>query len=144
MTYTVLFVCVENSCRSQIAEAILNHLAESRGLPVRATSAGTKPSNKVNPLALKVLHEIGLDTDGLRPKPLTNEMIEKSDSIVTMGCLARYLCPAIFLSKTEDWDIEDPAGSPIKEFREVSDKIRRRVERLLSEISTPEGTAARN
>jgi len=127
----VLFVCVENSCRSQMAEAFFNSLAPS-GL--RATSAGTKPSERVNPQAVAVMKEIELDISEKRTKLLTSEMIEKADRIITMGCGAD-VCPAAFLPKIEDWKIEDPADQPVEKFREVRDEIRRRVEKLVEEMT---------
>ncbi|MGQ9515509.1 MAG: arsenate reductase ArsC [Thermoproteota archaeon] len=127
----MLFVCVENSCRSQMAEAILNKIAEDRGIAVRAMSAGTRPAAEVNPFAVQVLREIDIDASHQKPKLLTQEMLEKADKIITMGCLAKDVCPAIFLSKTEDWGIEDPSGKSIEKFREVRDIIKGKVEDLL-------------
>ncbi|MFQ6135411.1 MAG: low molecular weight phosphatase family protein, partial [Nitrososphaerales archaeon] len=135
ITYQVLFVCVENSCRSQMAEAIFNHLAEIERLNIRAVSAGTRPSDRINPSAIKVLRETGIDVGYQKPKPLTQEVIAQSDKIVTMGCLAKDICPAAFLPKTEDWRVEDPAGKSIEKFRDVRDIIRDRVERLFSEVT---------
>ena len=128
---TVLFVCVENSCRSQMAEALFNRLAPNN---LRAISAGTKPSDRVNPQAVEAMKEAGLDISGKKPKLLTSEMIEKADRIITMGCGAD-VCPASFLPKIEDWKIEDPAAQPMKKFREVRDEIRRRVEKLIEEMT---------
>jgi len=128
---TVLFVCVENSCRSQMAEALFNRLAPNN---LRAISAGTKPSDRVNPQAVEAMKEVELDISGKKPKLLTSEMIEKADRIITMGCGAD-VCPASFLPKIEDWKIEDPAGQPMKKFREVRDEIRRRVEKLIEEMT---------
>jgi len=128
---TVLFVCVENSCRSQIAEAFFNSLAPK---DLRAISAGTRPSDKVNPQAVDVMKEAGLDISAKKPKLLTSEMIEKADRIITMGCGAD-VCPARFLPKIEDWKIEDPAGQPLEKFREVRNEIRRRVMKLIDEMT---------
>lgn len=129
----ILFVCVENSCRSQMAEAILNKIAEDRGMAVRAMSAGVRPAAEVNPSAVQVLREIGIDAKHQKPKILTQEMLEKADKVITMGCLAKDVCPAIFLPKTEDWGVEDPTGKPIEKFREVRDIIKGKVEDLLSQ-----------
>jgi len=126
----VLFVCVENACRSQIAEAFFNHLAP-KGMT--AISAGTKPADRVNPNAVLVMKEVGIDISVKKPKPLTEDMIRDADRIVTMGCGA-YVCPAPFLPKVEDWRIEDPSGKPLSKFREVRDRIRVQVERLLDEM----------
>ena len=131
----VLFVCVENSCRSQMAEAIFNNLVDAKGIGARAFSAGVKPATEVNPFAVQVLKEIGIDASHQKPKLLTQEMIEKADKIITMSCLAKDVCPAIFLSKTEDWEIDDPSGKPIEKFRETRDIIKSKVELMLSQLS---------
>ncbi len=116
-----------------MAEAILNHLAKTKRLGIKAISTGTKPSDNINPSAIKVLGEIGIDIGSQKPKPLTQEAIEQSDKIVTMGCLAKDVCPTVFLTKTEDWTVEDPVGKPMEKFREVRDIIRSKVNRLVSE-----------
>jgi len=127
----VLFVCVENACRSQIAEAFLNKLSSGK---IVATSAGAKPAREVNPSAVKVMQEIGMDISKQKQKPkmLTREMIEEADKVITLGCGAA-VCPAP-LVESEDWSIEDPSGKPIEKFREVRDEIKRRVEKLIQEI----------
>lgn len=125
----VLFVCVENACRSQMADAFFNKLASGKAI---AMSAGTKPSNMVNSKAIKVMKEIGVDMDKQKPKLLTQEMIENADKLITMGCEADF-CPVPSL-KTEDWKIEDPSGKSIEKFREVRDKIRQKVEKLIEEL----------
>jgi len=122
---TVLFICIENSCRSQMAEAIFNHLAP-RGM--KAISAGSRPAKEVNPLALTALKEIGIDADALRPKLLTREMAERADRIITMGC--PEACPAVG-KPMEDWGIEDPSGGGIEEYRKTRETITRKVEQLL-------------
>jgi len=125
----VLFICVENACRSQMAEAFFNKLASGKAI---AISAGTKPSNMVNSKAIEVMKAIGIDMDKQKPKLLTQEMIQKADKLITMGCEPDF-CPAQS-SQTEDWGIEDPSGKSIEKFREVRDKIRRKVERLIEEM----------
>jgi len=114
-----------------MAEAFFNSLAPK---DLRSLSAGTKPSDRVNPQAVAVMKEAGLDISENKLKLLTSEMIEKADRIITMGCGAD-VCPASFLPKIEDWKIEDPAGQPAEKFREVRDEIRRRVERLVDEMT---------
>ena len=99
----VLFICIENSCRSQMAEAIFNHLAP-KGM--RAISAGSRPTKEAKPLALTALKEIGIDTNALRPKLLTREMAEHADKIITIGC--PEACPAVG-KPIEDWRIENPS-----------------------------------
>ena len=125
----VLFVCVENACRSQMAEAFFNKLASGKAI---AMSAGTKPSNRVNSKAIEVMKEAGVDMDKQKPKLLTQEMIKNADKLITMGCEADF-CPAPYL-KTEDWKIEDPSGKSIEKFRELRDKIRQKVEKLIEEM----------
>lgn len=131
---TVLFVCVHNSGRSQMAEAFVNTLAAERGLPVRGESAGTEAGQRVNPLAVQVMSELGISMEGQRPKQLTQEMADVADRIITMGCgVDATSCPArIHLS--EDWGLDDPAGKPIETVREIRDQIRSRVEELFAEL----------
>src|SRR3990172_6012458 len=103
---TVLFVCVHNSGRSKMAEALFNRLAGGRAI---ALSAGTQPGDKVNPVVVEAMREVGIDISGSMPKALTPEMAEQADRIITMGCGAdaEAVCPASFI-ETEDWALEDP------------------------------------
>jgi arsenate reductase len=131
----VLFVCVHNSGRSQMAEAFFNRMAAERGLPLRAASAGTMPGEKLNPAAETVMEEIGIPLSGHRPKLLTPELAAEADKIITMGCGVEVeACPVrIFIS--EDWGLDDPAEQPIERVREIRDQIRERVNRLLMELA---------
>ncbi|HZO87674.1 MAG TPA: arsenate reductase ArsC [Chthonomonadaceae bacterium] len=131
---TVLFVCVHNAGRSQMAEALTNKRAVERRLPVRALSAGTVAGQRINPVAQEVMREIGVTMDGQRPKQLTQEMANEADHIITMGCgVDADACPArIYIS--EDWGLDDPAGQPIEKVRAIRDQIRERVEKLLDEL----------
>jgi arsenate reductase len=131
---TVLFVCVHNAGRSQMAEAFLNTLAIQRGLHVRALSAGTVAGEEVNPAAVAVMQEVGISLAGRKPKPLTQAMADSADRIITMGCgVDADVCPArIHLS--EDWGLDDPKGQPIEKVRAIRDEIKTRVETLLAEI----------
>ncbi len=131
----IVYVCVHNAGRSQMAEAFTNFLAADRGLAVRGLSAGTEAGERVNPLAVKVMEEIGISLEGQSPKQLTQEMVDSASRIITMGCgVDATSCPArIHLS--EDWGLDDPAGKPVEKVREIRDQIRRRVEGLLSEIA---------
>lgn len=131
MNWTVLFVCVHNSGRSQMAEAFFNHLA---GGKARAVSAGTMPGQRVQPEVVQAMAEVGMDLSGQRPKLLTPEMIETADQIVTMGCGVDEVCPALFVP-AEDWGLDDPKGQPMEKVRLIRDEIRRRVEALLAEMS---------
>ncbi len=132
---TILFVCVHNAGRSQMAEALTNRLAQERGLAVRGMSAGTVAGSRINPVAEQAMAEIGVPMASQRPKRLTAEMIKAADRIITMGCgVDAAACPAGFLV-TEDWGLDDPAGQPIEKVRAIRDQIREKVLRLLEELS---------
>lgn len=131
---TVLYVCVHNAGRSQMAEAFTNALAKERGLAVRALSAGTVAGKEINPAALAVMREAGVSMEGQSPKQLTQAMADSADRVVTMGCgVDADACPArIHLS--EDWGLDDPKGQPLEKVRTIRDEIKARVETLLSEM----------
>ena len=124
---TVLFVCVGNSGRSQMAEGFFNHLANGKA---HAISAGTKPAGAVDPRTVEVMSEVGIDISAARPKALTVEMLEQADRVVVMGCGAEGVCPASYV-ETEDWQLEDPKGKPIEDVRRIRDEIRVMVLRML-------------
>lgn len=126
----VLFVCVHNSGRSQMAEAFFNHYSRGEAL---ATSAGTEPAVAVDPGVVEVMREVGIDISNKMPKKLTPEMLDGVDRVVTMGCGVEGVCPASFIS-TEDWGLEDPSGKPLERVREIRDEIEKRVRILLSEL----------
>lgn len=126
----ILFICIQNSCRSQIAEAIFNHLAPEG---MRAISAGSNPAGQVDPVALAVLKEIGIKTESLRPKLLTREIVQGADTIVTMGC--PEACPAVG-KPMEDWGIEDPSGEDVDDYRVVRDTILQKVKTLLKALGS--------
>lgn len=125
----VLFVCVGNSGRSQMAEAFFNRLANGKA---RASSAGTQPAESVNPVVVEAMREIGIDIGDRKPKALTLEMVEQADRVVTMGCGEQGICPATFVETTE-WNLEDPKGKPLDKVREIRDETRSRVIDLLTE-----------
>jgi len=125
----VLFVCVKNARRSQMAEAFLNKLARGEAV---AVSAGDRPASKVDEKAVEVMKEIGIDITEQRPKALTMKMVEEADVVITMGCGAD-VCPVV-PKRVEEWKIEDPAGKPIAKFREVRNEIRKRVEKLVETL----------
>ena len=127
----VLFVCVENAGRSQMAEGFFN-----RNPPkgYRAISAGTKPVSQINPLAVDVMYEIGIDISRQKSKDMTEDMIRNSDVRVNMGCMEKQSCPTLFLYNLLDWNIEDPKGKSIKKVREIRDEIKQRVKELVSSI----------
>ena len=121
----ILFVCVQNAGRSQMAEAF------ARKYGLTASSAGTIPSSKVNPVVVQVMRERGLDVGSSRPKSLTADMINEAELVVTMGCSVEEACPRPMLAQMQkklvDWDREDPKGMPVEKVREIRDEIERRV-----------------
>lgn len=126
---TVLFVCVHNAGRSQMAAGFLSHL--SRG-GVEVLSAGSMPADQINPVAVQAMQEVGIDITAAVPKVLTTEAVQASDVVVTMGC--GDTCPFFPGKRYEDWVLDDPAGRGIEAVRPIRDEIRRRVERLLAEL----------
>jgi arsenate reductase (thioredoxin) len=126
----VLFVCIHNSGRSQMAKAFFNILAKRRGI---ADSAGTKPSANVNPAVVQVMHEVGIDISREKPKLLTPELMKNFDRVITMGCGVDKACPAGFLP-IEDWNLDDPESKPIEDVRRIRYQIQRKVEKLVAEI----------
>ena len=126
----VLFVCVHNSGRSQMAEAFFNHLS---GEKASASSAGTQPAAEINPTVVQVMHEAGLDISHHKPKLLTFEMMENADRVITMGCGVEGVCPVSYVPM-EDWQLEDPEGKPIEKVREIRDEIKAKIEALAKEL----------
>ncbi|HEY7062599.1 MAG TPA: arsenate reductase ArsC [Chloroflexota bacterium] len=126
---SVLFVCVHNAGRSQMAAALTQQLS---GGKVNVWSAGSEPADQINPAAVQVMAEIGLDLSQEFPKPMTDEVVRAADVVITMGC--GDSCPIYPGKKYEDWAVEDPAGQPPEKVRAIRDDIRSRVERLLSEL----------
>ena len=124
----LLFVCVGNSCRSQMAEGFARAMGSDR---VVAASAGTMSADRVAPKAIAVMAELGIDISGHRPKALTKDMLDPADRVFVMGCDAQRYCPAPWLEDAEDWDLEDPMGQGVEKYREVRDLIRAHVERTL-------------
>ncbi|MEV7458767.1 arsenate reductase ArsC [Streptomyces rubiginosohelvolus] len=128
---SVLFVCVHNAGRSQMAAAFLAHLAGDR---VLVNSAGSLPADQVNPAAVAAMAEVGIDITGAAPKVLTAEAVQASDYVITMGC--GDACP-VFPGRTYlDWQLDDPAGKGVDAVRPVRDEIRRHVDALLAEIGS--------
>jgi arsenate reductase (thioredoxin) len=130
---TILFVCVENAARSQMAEAFFRKYAPH---DYELLSAGTRPSGQINPLAIQVMKEIGIDISKQKSKEITEDMIRNSEKIVNMGCMDKSACPTLFLNNVIDWNIEDPKGKPIEKVREVRDVIEQSVKELVSNLST--------
>jgi protein-tyrosine-phosphatase len=125
----VLFVCVHNAGRSQMAAALLDRYANGR---VRVTSAGSEPVSEVNRAVVAAMEEIGLDLSKEYPKPLTDEVIGTADVLVTMGC--GDACPVYPGKRYLDWELPDPAGKSLEEVRPIRDEIDRRVQELLTEL----------
>ena len=126
----VLFVCVENAGRSQMAEAFANKLGKDKFI---VSSAGNKPADKVNPVVVEVMREKGIDISINKPKLLTFEMAHDADLIVTMGCNDQGICPGPFFKPTIDWNLEDPKGKTVEKVREIRDEIERLVRKLIEE-----------
>jgi arsenate reductase (thioredoxin) len=126
---TILFVCVENAGRSQMAEGFFNKYAPEEN---RAISAGTKPVAELNPLAINAMKEVGIDIGHQKSKDITEDMMRNSTKIVNMGCMDKESCPTLFLNNVIDWNIEDPKGESVDKVREIRDEIERRVKELVS------------
>ena len=132
---TVLFLCVHNAGRSQMAEAVFNRLAEQRSLAYTAESAGTVLADRIHPVVVEAMAEIGLDLSGKRPRLLTNHMVEQAARVVTMGCAVdSEACPGVALIEVEDWGLPDPKGMELAEVRAIRDTIRDNVESLLGTL----------
>jgi protein-tyrosine-phosphatase len=121
---TVLFVCVQNAGRSQMAEGFFRKYAPKH---YETVSAGTVPTSQINPIAVEVMKEVGVDISNQKPKDLTEDMMRNATTIVNMGCMDDKYCPALFLPKVIDWGIEDPKDKPIEKVREIRDEIEKRV-----------------
>ena len=132
---TILFVCVENAGRSQMAEGFFKKYSPEGFVPA---SAGTKPISQINPLAIQVMNEIGIDISKQKPKDLSEDMMRNSDKIINMGCMDNNFCPTLFIPKVIDWGIEDPKGKQIEQVREIRDEIERRIKELATDISVAE------
>ena len=126
---SVLFLCVHNAGRSQMALGWFNHLARDRAI---AWSGGTEPGTEVNPAAIQVMAEIGIDISNEYPKPWTDEIVRAADVVVTMGC--GDACPFYPGKRYEDWELEDPAGQAVEAVRPIRDEIGERVRRLLASL----------
>jgi arsenate reductase (thioredoxin) len=130
----VLFVCVQNAGRSQIAAALLDHYAEGR---VHVRSAGSAPADQVNPNVVAAMAELGIDIAKEFPKPMTDEVVRAADAVVTMGC--GDACPIYPGKRYEDWEVADPADADLDGVRRIRDDIGGRVRLLLADITTPVG-----
>lgn len=126
---SVLFVCVHNAGRSQMAAGFMTHLGEGR---VEVLSAGSAPKDSINPIAVEAMAEVGIDISKNSPKVLTTGAVEQSDAVITMGC--GDVCPFYPGKRYEDWVLDDPAGQGIESVRVIRDEIKARVEALLTEL----------
>jgi arsenate reductase len=126
----VLFVCIHNAGRSQMAAALLDHQAAGK---VRVTSAGSHAASQLNPAVVAAMAEIGLDISRGQPKPLTTDQVQAADVVITMGC--GDTCPVYPGQRYLDWDLPDPAGLPLEEVRPIREEIARRVRQLLTELT---------
>jgi arsenate reductase (thioredoxin) len=130
----VLFVCVQNAGRSQMAAALLDSLAEGR---VHVRSAGSAPADQINPNVVTAMSELGIDIAKEFPKPMTDEVVEAADAVITMGC--GDACPIYPGKRYEDWEVDDPADADLDGVRRIRDDIDQRVRRLLPQLSVPVG-----
>jgi len=128
---TVLFVCVHNAGRSQMAAGFLRQLAGDR---VEVLSAGSEPADRINPAAVEAMREVGIDIAAEQPKLLQDAAVREADVVITMGC--GDACPFYPGKRYDDWELDDPAGMPVEQVRLVRDEIRRRVEALIGELIT--------
>jgi protein-tyrosine-phosphatase len=131
---SVLFVCVHNAGRSQMAAGFLSHLG---GGDIEVRSAGSAPADQINPVAVAAMAEVGIDITAEQPKILTDEAVQASDVVITMGC--GDACPFYPGKRYEDWELDDPAGQGIEAVRPIRDEIRGRVEALIASLKETAG-----
>jgi arsenate reductase (thioredoxin) len=127
----ILFVCIENAARSQMAEGFFRYFAPKG---YQAFSAGTKPVSELNSLAVQVMREAGIDISHQKSKDITGDVIQNSAIIVNMGCIEKESCPTLFLHNLIDWNVDDPKGKSVDQVREIRDEIERRVEELVTSL----------
>ena len=132
---TILFVCVENAGRSQMAEAFFKKYTPD---DYEASSAGTRHTSQINPLAVEAIEEVGIDISKQKPKEMTKDMIRNATKIINMGCMDTNFCPTLFIPKVSDWGIDDPKGKPIEKVAEIRDEIKHSVKELVEEICKEE------
>jgi protein-tyrosine-phosphatase len=130
---TVLFICVENAGRSQMAEAFFRKHATFNNY--EALSAGTKLASEINPIAVKAMSQIGIDISKQKPKEITKDMIINATKIINMGCMDKGFCPTLFISKVVEWHIEDPKGKSIEKVAEIRDDIEDKVKELIDGLN---------
>ena len=128
----ILFVCVENAGRSQMAEGFFKKY-DTKGFKVQ--SAGTKPVSQINSIVAQAMKEVGIDISKQKSKELTDEMIRDSDNVINMGCMDKNFCPTIWVPKVIEWNLEDPKGKSMEEVRAIRDEVEKRVKELVAEIT---------
>jgi len=129
----ILFVCVENAGRSQMAEAFFKKFAKNR---FNVISAGISPSSTLDPVVVSVMAEIGIDLKNQQPQLLSSSMIENSNKTVNMGCMDQESCPSLFVKGVDDWNIEDPRGKSVEDVRKIRDQIKNDVLNLLGSLES--------
>lgn len=127
----ILFVCVENAGRSQMAEAFFRKYLPSVFEPV---SAGTMPATKINPIVAQAMKEIGIDIEQNFPQSISQKMIDEAKTAINMGCMDKEACPALFLRDVVNWQIEDPKGKSIEKIRKIRDQIEQKVKELVLQL----------
>jgi protein-tyrosine-phosphatase len=128
----ILFLCVENAGRSQMAEGFFRKYRPSG---YESQSAGTKPTNAINPLAVEAMKEIGIDISTQRPKTISDYTIQQAVKIINMGCMDKDSCPALSMKNALDWQIPDPKGKTLDEIRKIRDQIEQKVKELISSLA---------
>ncbi|MDH3764399.1 MAG: arsenate reductase ArsC [Nitrosopumilus sp.] len=136
MTENILFVCVENAGRSQMAEAFFKKFASKQ---FNVSSAGTVPSSQLNPIVIKVMKEIGIDMTEQIPKLLSESMIKNSSKAINMGCMYKESCPSLFVKDVLDWNVSDPKEKSVEEVRLIRDKIKSEVLNLVKSLEASTG-----
>lgn len=127
----ILFACVENSGRSQMAEAFFRKYAPAN---YDAISGGTDPKSYVNPTAIQVMKEVGIDMSNHKAKAISEDMIRTSEKSINMGCMTKELCPTMMVPNMIDWNIEDPKDKPIEKVREIRDQIEQKVKEFIAQL----------
>ena len=127
----ILFACVENSGRSQMAEAFFRKYAPDN---YEAISGGTEPKGYINPIVMEAMKEVGIDMSGQKPKAISEDMIKQSEKSVNMGCMKIEICPTVMIPNMINWDIDDPKDQPLEKVREIRDRIEQNIKELVAQL----------